>query len=152
MGKKIIAISQMSSIALGSMCIVAAANGRPISAKEIAKMISCSEYHLIKVLQKLSRGGFIASTRGPNGGFALMQEAKNISLLDIYSWMEEEDRQNTLPPAKPDLGQLLGSALYQEKCLELEADFRTYLATHNIDEYLHLVEAETNAVFQQGIV
>ena len=147
MSRKIITISQMSSIALNSMCIIAAANGRPISAKEVAKIISCSEYHLIKVLQKLSRGGFIASTRGPNGGFALIQAAESISLLDIYCWMEE-DRQRIPPPAKPNAGQTLSSALYQDKCAELEADFREYLARHNISEYIHLIEAETDAALK----
>lgn len=140
----------MSSIALCSMSIIAAAKGRPISAREIAKMISCSEYHLIKVLQKLSRGGFIASTRGPNGGFALMQEVESVSLLDIYSWMEEEDRQRTLPAKEEDLGQNLCNAIYAEKCAELEKDFRAYLANHHIGEYVHMVEAETEAVFRGG--
>lgn len=148
MSRKIVSISQMSSIALASMSIVAAAKGRPISAREISKMISCSEYHLIKVLQKLSRGGFIASTRGPNGGFALMQEAESISLLDIYSWMEEEDRKRPEPEQEVDLGQKLSQAIYAEKCAEMEKEFRAYLAAHHIGEFVPMVEAETKAVFK----
>jgi len=150
MSKKIVSITQMSSIALCSMIIIAATKGRPISAREISKMISCSEYHLIKVLQKLSRGGFIASTRGPNGGFALMQDAESINLLDIYSWMEEEDRQRLSPEKEEDLGQSLCNAIYAEKCSKLEKDFRTYLANHNIGEFVHMVEAETALLFCGG--
>lgn len=147
MNKKIVTVSQMSSIAMCGMCIIAAAKGRPISAREIAKIIACSEYHLIKVLQKLSQGGFIASTRGPNGGFALMKEAENISLLDIFSWMEEEDRVRPLPEKEEHLSQALCKVIYAEKCATLEKEFRAYLAAHHIGEFISMVEEETNAVF-----
>lgn len=150
MSKKIVSISQMSSIALCSMIIVAAARGRPVSAREIARIISCSEYHLIKVLQKLSQGGFIASARGPNGGFALVQEAESISLLDIFSWMEEEDRVRPLPEKEDSLSHELCQAIYAEKCAILEKEFRAYLAGHNIGEFVSMVKAETEAVFNSS--
>jgi Rrf2 family protein len=130
------------------MSIITAANGRLISAREIARIISCSEYHLIKVLQKLAQGGFIASTRGPNGGFALMREAESISLLDIFCWMEDEVHARPHSQQEGNLNQELRRAIYADKCAVLEKDFRAYLAKHHIGEFAHMVKAATEDVFR----
>lgn len=148
MNKKIVSISQMTSIALSSIVIIAAAQGRPISAKEISKMIHCSEYHLIKVLQKLSRGGYIASTRGPNGGFAISCQPETVTLLSIYSWMEEENR-DIQPIVETHTGTILSDQIYGEKCQELEEVFRQYLRDHTVDEFVPMIAKETAELFQR---
>jgi Rrf2 family protein len=148
MSKRIVSMSQMSSLALCSMSIIAAAERRLISAREIANIISCSPYHLVKVLQKLAQGGFIASTRGPNGGFALMREAESISLLDIFSWMEDEHPMRPLPEQEDNWDNKLYRAIFADKCAVLEEELRAYLAGHNIGEFVYLVKAETEAVFR----
>jgi len=58
---------------------------RPWSAAEIAGDLAVSEAHLGKVLQRLTRLGFLNSRRGPKGGFALGKAPDAITILDILT-------------------------------------------------------------------
>lgn len=58
---------------------------RPWSAAEIAGDLGVSEAHLGKVLQRLTRLGFLVSRRGPRGGFTLGRAPDRITILDILS-------------------------------------------------------------------
>lgn len=53
------------------------------SAKEIAERYGIPVPVLSKVLQKLARGGFLASEHGTNGGYRLSGDPRLISALDI---------------------------------------------------------------------
>ena len=47
-----------------------------ISIKDISSGIDSPEYFIAKILQDLSRKGFVQSAKGPNGGFYM--EGKNL--------------------------------------------------------------------------
>lgn len=46
-------------------------DGSRVGVKAIAKGIDSPEYFIAKILQDLSRKGFVQSVKGPNGGFFL---------------------------------------------------------------------------------
>ena len=57
----------------------------PASAKEITKRQGIPSRYLEKILQELVRQKILKGTRGPNGGYALGREKRNIFLIDIYN-------------------------------------------------------------------
>jgi len=70
----------------GLMALVHLAGGEPgrsASAKEMAEAYGLPLPLLAKVLQKLARGGFLASAQGTNGGYKLAREAQSISALEV---------------------------------------------------------------------
>src|SRR5690554_2288914 len=58
-------------------------DGSKIGIKSIAKGIDSSEYFIAKILQELSREGFVKSIKGPNGGFYLSEQNKSTTLSEI---------------------------------------------------------------------
>ena len=56
---------------------------RSASAKEIADRFGVPVPVLSKVLQKLTRSGFLASEHGTNGGYRLAGDPDRISVLDV---------------------------------------------------------------------
>lgn len=55
--------------------------GRRVSLKDIAKAIDSPEAFTAKILQQLSKGGLIDSTKGPSGGFSI--DKKNLQSLKL---------------------------------------------------------------------
>jgi Rrf2 family protein len=87
--KSIMNISEAYSLALHAMAMLAAdGGGTPLTAHAIATRLGVSESHLSKVMQRLARGGTLASSRGPGGGFTLNRPASEITLREIYESVE----------------------------------------------------------------
>lgn len=57
--------------------------GNKVGIKEIAKGIDSPEHFIAKILQDLSRKGYIQSTKGPNGGFYMTEKNLQLSIADI---------------------------------------------------------------------
>lgn len=85
---KLLKISDATSMALHTMVLLAASPKKTVSTKDMASVLNVSEAHLAKVLQRLAKAGFVRSTRGPNGGFALVKASDEITLLDVYEAIE----------------------------------------------------------------
>lgn len=58
-------------------------DGSRIGIKDIAAGIDSPEYFIAKILQDLSRKGFVQSAKGPNGGFYMEAENLDLSIADI---------------------------------------------------------------------
>jgi Rrf2 family protein len=84
----ILNLSESVLIALHSLILIAQRSPEPVRTKEIAEITGASENTTAKVMQRLSRAGFIASTRGPAGGFRLDKDPAGISFLQIFEAME----------------------------------------------------------------
>ena len=71
----------------------------PASAKDITKRQGIPPRYLEKILQELVRQKILKGTRGPNGGYALGKEKRNIFLIDIYNaiLVIEEDKKKKVP-------------------------------------------------------
>lgn len=58
-------------------------DGSRIGIKEITAGIDSPEYFIAKILQDLSRKGFVQSAKGPNGGFYMDESNLKLSVADI---------------------------------------------------------------------
>ncbi len=62
--------------------------GERVSIQEIAEAFSISENHLVKVVHRLGKLGFVATTRGRHGGIELGRDPASISIGDVVRQME----------------------------------------------------------------
>lgn len=85
---KILSISERASLAMHSMVLLAASEPDPVTTRQAAEKLDASEAHLSKIFQQLVRNEYVASTRGPGGGFVLKKDASRISLKEIYETIE----------------------------------------------------------------
>lgn len=59
--------------------------------KEIASSLDIPAPFLAKILQLLTRHKILVSSKGPNGGFALGRNAREITLYDIITVIDGQD-------------------------------------------------------------
>lgn len=83
MSNSILKISEAASMALHAMIILAQSD-KLVSVKEIATKLNISANHLSKVMQRLTKAGFIESIKGFNGGFKLAVKPEKVTFLEIY--------------------------------------------------------------------
>ena len=84
---KIVSYSEAASIGIHSMVLISR-SGEMMNVIKIAEATGSSKHHVAKILQRLVKEGFLGSTRGPSGGFALNVDPAGISLLRIYEAIE----------------------------------------------------------------
>jgi Rrf2 family protein len=77
-------ISEAANLGLHAGMVLAKAQGKPVSARQMAAGLHVSYDHLAKVLQRLTKAGLVKATRGPTGGFVLAKDPQRIRLLDLY--------------------------------------------------------------------
>jgi Rrf2 family nitric oxide-sensitive transcriptional repressor len=74
------------------------------SSAEIASATKVPQKYLSKVLNDLVEAGLILSRRGPNGGFRLAREAREISVLEVVNAVDPVRRIVTCPLGIPSHG------------------------------------------------
>jgi len=84
---KLFNISEASNIAVHSLALIAAGN-KPMNTAIIADMLHLSRNHISKVLQVLAKQKILASGRGPKGGFKLLKDPDDISIIEIYELID----------------------------------------------------------------
>lgn len=62
--------------------------GRTVTAEEISVFYGISRDHVVKVIQELSRQGYVQARRGRGGGSVLAREPKSIPVGEIISTFE----------------------------------------------------------------
>jgi len=76
-------------------CLLAVAKAGSATISEISKSEGLGEPHVAKLLMILRKGGFISSTRGQSGGYALSRPAGEIKvgqvLAELGGKLYEED-------------------------------------------------------------
>ena len=62
--------------------------GKLTSITEVSDIYGVSRNHMVKIINQLSRAGFVATTRGKNGGIRLGMHARQIILGEVVRKME----------------------------------------------------------------
>ena len=85
-------LSKTCEYALRAMIYVAqnSKNGNMVNIKEVSENIGSPELFIAKILQGLSKKGYLQSSKGRNGGFYIDQKAAQISLADIVVAIDGE--------------------------------------------------------------
>ncbi len=77
--------SQTCKYAIRAMFLVAqmSADGKYVGIKEVVSGLDAPQPFIAKILQDLSKRGFLTSAKGPNGGFLVNEAQRKTTLLDI---------------------------------------------------------------------
>ena len=87
-------LSNSSKYALKGVLYLAvnASESKKILAKDVAEPINVPPSYIAKLLQKLSKHGFVSSAKGPRGGFYLNDANLKTHLIDIVDIIDGEER------------------------------------------------------------
>jgi len=129
---KIVTLSEAASIAMHAMVLVA--KKEKINVLQIADLTESSKHHVAKVMQRLVKEKFITSQRGPNGGFSLRMNAKDITLLNVYEAIEGKIEIEACPLNKQVCP--FDKCIYNNITNSLTQDFKNYLEAHTLESYL----------------
>jgi Rrf2 family protein len=86
--RDIIRLSEAASLGLHALVLLAKPGVGRLTVKEMAEEMGASVAHLSKVVQQLSKLGFIRSKSGPGGGVELQRAPREITLLEVYEALE----------------------------------------------------------------
>ena len=77
--------SKTCEYAIRAMIFIAqkSKDGSRVGIKDISSGIDSPEYFIAKILQELSRKGFVQSAKGPNGGFFMERGGRPVYLIDV---------------------------------------------------------------------
>lgn len=80
----IVRISEGSNLAIHALAYLAHLDQvEALPVTKIAEVLGVSKDHLGKVMQRLTRQGFVNSRRGPRGGFNFARVPSEVTLLEI---------------------------------------------------------------------
>ncbi|QDU62885.1 HTH-type transcriptional repressor NsrR [Planctomycetes bacterium Pan216] len=107
--------------------------GRTVTAEEIATYFGISHDHIVKVIQELSRQGYVQARRGRGGGSILARDPKSIPIAEVINTFEG-------PPALLDCLRSTGVCAIEVDCRlkrvlgESQRRMMEYLATVTVDD------------------
>jgi Rrf2 family protein len=76
-------ITRETDYAVRCVLLLSQEAGRVVSSNEISGSMTVSKSFLAKILQRLSKGGIVRSTRGITGGFELVKEPGKLNILEV---------------------------------------------------------------------
>lgn len=83
-------LTHFSDYALRVLMFVHAAGDRLVTIEEISDAYAISRPHVMKVVNALTRSGYLTSVRGRNGGLKLAMHAEKINLGDVLRETEPD--------------------------------------------------------------
>ncbi len=130
---KIVAISEAASIALHGMILIAKADPS-INVLQIAERTGASRHHVAKIMQRLAKNNYLASHRGPSGGFTLRKKPEEITFLEIYEAIEGEIEITPCPLDKPICP--FDKCIMNNVTNQMTLKFREHLRKQTLDQYI----------------
>ncbi len=130
---KIVNITEAVSIALHAMILTTKSEGQ-INVNKIAELTNSSKFHIAKIMQKLVKDGFLASQRGPAGGFTLTKPPEDITLLEIYEAIEGKITISRCPLNKETCP--FGRCIFEDLTVRMTKEFKDYLQNKTLADYI----------------
>jgi len=84
-------LSKTTSYSLNILTYMAARSNESMSAEYLHSQLGIPYQYLRQILTKLSRTGFLSSSRGRRGGFELTRDVATIYIADVIEAMEGLD-------------------------------------------------------------
>ena len=125
----IVRFSDAVKIALRGTILIAKSD-KFLNVKKIAETINGSSHHIAKVMQRLSKEGYIKSLTGPTGGFILVKKPEEISFLNLYEAIEGKIRNEEWAEGSIE-NRFLGSITQK-----ITQDFIDYMGSQIVADYL----------------
>lgn len=120
-----------------------AEKGSICSSREVADEMSIPRDYLIQLAQLLRNAGIIHARPGKNGGYILAKDASNISMLDVFSALQN-DRPRSERKEAEDASDLLQDIT--AACSAVEREMEEYMSSitlQNMIERIHDKESDT---------
>jgi Rrf2 family protein len=123
-------ITRATEDAIRLLTALANSGGKRMKVADLATVTCVPKNYIFKVLVPLVRRGWVLSTRGFGGGFALVQGAEKVTLLDVVELLEGPLRLNCCTGN--------GGCEFLPRCairsawVEGEAELRKVLARYDI--------------------
>lgn len=76
-------ITRKTDYAIRCVLYLSENKGRLANVDEISKSMLIPKSFLAKILQRLEKGGIVESSKGKKGGFTLVKEPKEVSLIEV---------------------------------------------------------------------
>lgn len=108
------------------------ATGERTKAADLATATGVSEKYVLKVLATLKRRGWVVSHRGTAGGYSLVSQAKEITLLQVVELFEGPVHLNAC--TGPNGCQFVQRCPAHNVWLEAETELRRILTKYNVAE------------------
>lgn len=90
-------LSKTHEYALRAVACLAGQPGKPASADYLAEKTKVPRRYLTRVLQDLAAAGVVKSRSGPKGGYELIHDPAELSILDIVNAIAPMERINSCP-------------------------------------------------------
>ena len=120
-----------------------AEKGSICSSREVADEMSIPRDYLIQLAQLLRNAGIVHARPGKNGGYSLAKDASEISMLDIFSALQN-DRPRSERKEAEDASDLLQDIT--AACSAVEREMEEYMSSitlQNMIERIHDKESDT---------
>lgn len=120
-----------------------AEKGSICSSREVADEMSIPRDYLIQLAQLLRNAGIIHARPGKNGGYILAKDASNISMLDVFSALQN-DRPRSERKEAEDASDLLQDIT--AACSAVEHEMEEYMSSitlQNMIERIHGKESDS---------
>ena len=110
-----------------------AEKGSICSSREVADEMSIPRDYLIQLAQLLRNAGIIHARPGKNGGYILAKDASNISMLDVFSALQN-DRPRSERKEAEDASDLLQDIT--AACSAVEREMEEYMSSITVQKMI----------------
>ena len=116
-----------------------AEKGSICSSREVADEMSIPRDYLIQLAQLLRNAGIVHARPGKNGGYSLAKDASNISMLDIFNALQNDQPRSERKEAEDasDLLQDITAA-----CSAVEREMEEYMSSITLQNMIERIHGE----------